>query len=141
MTPRVPPPPPPPCRRVGGEPFLPAWMHRKPQGVIIDAPGKPKIKTPEALKCTYCGCVHRLADLRTTANCPNCGGNRMVGLETNEPFDLQASLDRRKAYLELMAQAIGIRVLVDKRRDPPLRVTLDKRPHSNWNCTESGGPK
>lgn len=37
------------------------------------APDKPKVETRGSLKCTYCGCTHRLSDLKTTANCPNYG--------------------------------------------------------------------
>lgn len=67
--------------------------------IVTDAPIKPK--TPGSLKCTYCGCVHRLSDLKSTANCPNCAGNKMVSVGTNEPFDLQAHLDRRKRHMAL----------------------------------------
>lgn len=93
--------------------------------IVTDAPGKPRVKTPNSLKCTYCGCVHRLSDLKSTANCPNCAGNRMVAAETNEPFDLQAHLDTRKAYMQTVAQALG----------PSLRRRRD------YCGTESSGPR
>lgn len=73
--------------------------------IVTDAPGKPrtpgKSRTPGSLKCTYCGCVHRLSDLKSTANCPNCSGNGMVEVGTHTPFDLQAHLDHRKRHMAL----------------------------------------
>ena len=67
--------------------------------IVTDAPSKPR--TPGSLKCTHCGCVHRLSDLKSTANCPNCSGNNMVGVGNHTPSDLQAHLDRRKRHMAL----------------------------------------
>lgn len=74
--------------------------------VITDAPGKPK--AIGHLKCTFCGCVHRLSDLKTVSNCPSCGGNLPVAVGSNEPFDFKTSVRRRKAYLQAMSWALGL---------------------------------
>ena len=121
----VPPPPPPPAPRVVVDGFTLGLQVTKPVAavgkvimrglgfgdqiaelvpqevgmIVTDAPGKPR--TPGSLKCTYCGCVHRLSDLKSTANCPNCSGNNMVGVGNHTSSDLQAHLDRRKRHMAL----------------------------------------
>ena len=145
----APPPPPPPAPRVVVDGFTFGLQVTKPSSsigkvimrglgfgdqvaelvpqevgmIVTDAPSKPK--TPGSLKCTYCGGVHRLSDLKSTANCPNCAGNKMVSVGTNEPFDLQAHLARRKAYMQQMAKTFGL--TPHRRRD--------------YCGTESSGPR
>ena len=96
--------------------------------IVTDAPGKPrtpgKSRTPGSLKCTYCGCVHRLSDLKSTANCPNCSGNNMVRVGDHTSSDLRALLDRRKDYLRQMAKTLG----------------LSPRRRRDYVGTESSGP-
>ena len=109
--------------------------------IVTDAPGKPgtpgKSRTPGSLKCTYCGCVHRLSDLKSTANCPNCCGNKLVLVQPAERT-LEQSLEARRRQGEnyrlaqLLKEPDGAQRLAQA-----LGPTLKRRHH----YTESGGPR